>query len=312
MKFSHALASAGVLSLLFGISKAADTNANVPGVPVSMVVTAEAKKGRPLPTIQAADVSVREGKEKRPVTGLTPFGQNGGTMDLLLLLDDSARGSFDTQINTLKQFVRALPPTTSIGIGYMRNGTNQMVANFTRDHASAANSIRLVLGSAGADVSPYDSLSDAIKRWPASGAERREVIMISSGLESLGGGFTSDNPYVNKGISDAQRAGVVVYTIYTPAAGHFGHGYWRSSWGQNFLSQLADETGGESYMIGFGSPVSFQPFLDEITEHLRHQYRLTFEARAEKKSGLQPIRVDVVEKDASLAAPDKVFVKAST
>jgi len=65
-------------------------------------------------------------------------------------------------------------------------------------------------------------------------------------------------------------------------------------------------------MIGFGSPVSFQPFLDEITEQLRHQYRLTFEARAEKKSGLQPIRVDIVEKDASIAAPDKVFVKAST
>jgi len=277
-----------------------------------MVVTAEAKKGKQLPTLQAADVSVREGKDKRPITGLTPLGQNGGTMDLLLLLDDSARGSFDTQINTLKQFVKALPPTTSIGIGYMRNGTNQMVANFTRDHASAANSIRLVIGSAGADVSPYDSLSDAIKRWPASGAERREVIMISSGLESLGGGFTSDNPYVNKGIADAQRAGVVVYTIYTPAAGHSGHGYWRSSWGQNFLSQLADETGGESYMIGFGSPVSFQPFLDEITEQLRHQYRLTFEARAEKKSGLQPIRVDIVEKDASIAAPDKVFVKAST
>lgn len=288
----------------------AGQNGVVPGVPVSMVVTLEGKNHKEIPSIEAQDITVSQGKDKRPVTNFVPAGQNGRGMQLLLLIDDSASFSFGTEINVLKQFVNSLPATTEIAIGYMRNGTNQMTANFTRDHAAAANSIRLSLGIGGADVSPYDSLSDAIRHWPQGDTERKEIIMISSGLENLGGGFTPDNPYVNRGIEDAQKAGVVVYTIYNPSAGHYGHSFWRSNWGQNFLSQLSDETGGESYMIGFGSPVSFQPFLQQIMEQIQHQYILTFEAKPENKSGLQPVKVRVTEKDASLAAADRVYVKA--
>lgn len=228
----------------------------------------------------------------------------------MLLIDDSARGTFDTEINTLKQFVNSLPADTEVAVAYMRNGMAQITAPFTRDHAAAANGIRVAVGPGGADVSPYDSLSDAIKRWPQNGAERKEVVMISSGIEALGGGWDPENPYVNAGIQDAQKAGVTVYSIYSPSVGHLGHSFWRNTWGQNFLSQLSDETGGESYMIGFGSPVTFEPFLQQILQQLQHQYLLTFTARPEQKSGLQPIRVSILEKDASVAAPDKVYVRA--
>jgi hypothetical protein len=226
------------------------------------------------------------------------------------MFDDSARSSFDTELPTLKQFINSLPPNFEVGVGYMRNGMTQLTSQFTRDHTAAADSIRVTLGPGGADVSPYDSLQDAIKHWPTSQAERREVIMISSGIEGLGGGFAPDNPYVNAGIQAAQKAGVVVYTIYSPSVGHEGHSFWRANWGQNFLSQLSDETGGESYFIGFGSPVSFGPFLQDFMERQHHQFMLTFLARLEKKSGLQPIKVSVNEKDASIAAPDKVYVRA--
>jgi hypothetical protein len=306
LKFLASAALASAASLVF-----AGQDGNTPGVPVSMVVTLEAKHGKTIPPIEPQDITVSQGRnDKRPITALTPAGQNGRGMQLLLLIDDSARESLGTEISTLKQFVNSLPSTTEVAIGYMRNGTNQMVSNFTRDHAAAANSIRLPFGIGGADVSPYDSLSDAIKSWPNASAERKIVVMISSGIESLGGGFTPDNPYVNRGIEDAQKAGVVVYTIYNPSAGHYGHSFWRTNWGQNFLSQLSDETGGESYMIGFGSPVSFQPFLQQITEQLQHQYILTFNAKPENKSGLQPVKVSVTEKDASIAAPDRVYVRA--
>jgi len=286
----------------------AQSDNNAPGVPVSVLVTLEPRHGKTVPPVEQQDITVSQGRDKRPVTSFVPADSQSGGMQLLLLIDDSARESFDTEIGTLKQFVTSLPQTTEIAIGYMRNGMTQITQNFTTDHAAAANSIRLSLGFGGADVSPYDSLSDAIRRWPNPGAQRREVVMISSGLESLGGGFTPDNPYVTKGIEDAQKAGVVVYTIYNPSAGHFGHSYWRNTWGQNFLSQLSDETGGESYYLGFGSPVSFQPFLEEITEQMKHQYILTFTAKAEKKSGMQPVKIAVTEKNASIAAPDKVFV----
>lgn len=285
--------------------------AQAPGVPVSTVVTLEAKRGKTIPVIDAQDIRVEQGKDRRTVTGWKPLG-TGDRFELMLLIDDSARGSFDTEIPTLQKWVKQMPANAEVAVAYMRNGMAAVTAHFTKDHTAAAQGIRVAAGPGGANVSPYDSLADAIKKWPAGGsAGRKIVVMVSSGIEGLGGGYNSDNPYVNAGIRAAQQAGVVVYTIYSPSVGHEGHSLWRSTWGQNFLSQLSDETGGESYIIGFGSPVSFQPFLNEITERLQRQYILTFSARPEQKAGLQPVRISIPEKDASIAAPDKVYVPAS-
>jgi VWFA-related protein len=300
--------AAGFVCLAASLTYAAQAS-NEPGVPASVIVTLEPKHGKTIPPIEGQDIQVREAGERRPVEALTPLANSG--MQLMLLIDDSARGTFDTEISTLKQFITSLPPNFQVAVAYMRNGMAQITANFTTDHAAAANGIRVAFGAGGADVSPYDSLTDAVKKWPAmNGDERKEIIMISSGVEGLGGGWTPDNPYVNAGIRSALQAGVVVYTIYSPSVGHAGHGLWRNTWGQNFLSQLSDETGGESYIIGFGSPVSFQPFLQQIATQWPNQYRLSFLAKPENKSGFQPLKVSVTEKDASVAAPDQVFVRA--
>jgi hypothetical protein len=307
-------AATGTL-LLFstGITLFAGQTGSEPGTPVSVIVSAEPKRGKTIPPLMSDDVAVTQGRDKRHVISLDPL--SGTKLQLLLMIDDSAAESFNTEIPALKNFVMALPANAEVAIGYMRNGMTQLSSEFTLDHAAAAHSIRLASGPGGADVSPYDSLTDAIKKWPAANgpdAARREVVMISSGIEGLGGGFAPENPYVNAGIQSAQRAGVVVFTIYSPSVGHAGHSFWRASWGQNFLSQLSDETGGEFYVVGFGSPVSFEPYLKEILERLEHQYRLTFVARSEGKSGFEQVHIKVIEKDASVAAPDKVFVPAGS
>ncbi|HEX4749511.1 MAG TPA: hypothetical protein VH302_08225 [Bryobacteraceae bacterium] len=299
--------NAGLVCLAATLMCAAQSS-NVPGIPASVIITLEPKHGKTIPPVEARDLQVKESGERRPVQQLTPLGQSG--MQLLLLIDDSARGTFDTEIPTLKQFIMSLPPNFEVGVAYMRNGMAAMSANFTRDHAAAANGIRVAFGPGGADVSPYDSLTDAIKKWPTNNGQGKEVIMISSGIEGLGGGANPENPYVDAGIRSAQQANVVVYTIYSPSVGHLGHSFWRNTWGQNFLSQLSDETGGESYMIGYGSPVSFQPFLQQIAAQWRNQYRLTFLAKPENKSGLQPLNVTALDKDVSIAHPDRVYIRA--
>jgi hypothetical protein len=303
---SAALLSVAASTLLLA---AGGQQPSAPGVPVSIPVTLEPKRGKSIPAVERQDMIVRQGRDVRPVTGFEPL-TNADTQ-FMLLIDDSARGTFDTEIATLKRFLTSLPANYSVAVAYMRNGMAQVTQNFTRDHSAAAAGIRVASGFGGADVSPYDSLSDAIRKWPQPGAQRRQVLMISSGIEGLGGGLTPDNPYVNAAIQNAIKAGIVVYSIYSPSVGHAGHSMWRTTWGQNFLSQLSDETGGESYYIGFGSPVSFQPFLDQMMKAQPHQYLLTFMARPEKKSGFQSIRVSIETKDASVAAPDKIFVKAS-
>jgi len=288
-----------------GVQAASD----VVGVPTSVVITLESKGS---PSLQAGDISlsVTEEKSVRPITTVKQMSEAPAQM--LLLIDDSAGTGFDSQIGSVKKFVTSLPENFEISIGYMHNGTSQMTSEFTADHAKAAASIRLALGVGGADVSPYDSLSDAIKKWPKrADVERREVVMISSGLEGLGGGLPPDNPYVNAGIADAQKAGVVVYAIYNPGSGHEGHSLWRATTGQNFLSQLVDETGGELYQIGFGSAVSFDPYFEDILKRQSQQYVLTFDARPEKKSGLQSVKIRSTEKGMSVAGPDKIYVKAS-
>jgi hypothetical protein len=63
-------------------------------------------------------------------------------------------------------------------------------------------------------------------------------------------------------------------------------------------------------MIGYGSPVSFQPFLQQIAAQWRNQYRLTFLAKPENKSGLQPLNVTALDKDVSIAHPDRVYIRA--
>ncbi len=275
----------------------------------SIIVTLEPKHSKTIPPIVPEDIAVSAAGQNRSVTELKPLGDSGA--QILLLIDDSAQFSFDTEIGVIKQFVSSLPQNVEIGIGYMHNGMSQMVQEFTTDHAAAANSIRLPLGPGGGDVSPYDSLSDAIKKWPKSDNPRREVIMISSGIEALGGGFAPENPYVNKAIADALRAGIIVYSIYSPSVGHYGHTFWRETWGQNFLSQMSDETGGEAFITTIGPPVTFGPYFDSILKDLRNQYLLTFSPGPANKTGLVPLRVRIKEKDADIAAPTSVFVKAS-
>jgi hypothetical protein len=149
-----------------------------------------------------------------------------------------------------------------------------------------------------------------IKRWPA-GDERREVLMITDGIDRYWGSGP-DNAYVDTVIEQAQRAGVIVYSIYTPGVGHFGHSYWRTYWGQNYLSQLSDETGGESYyLIGPAPPVSFAPYMEDITRKLNHQYLLTFMAKAQKKAGMQRVKVHTEVPNAELVSADRVYVPAT-
>jgi len=77
------------------------------------------------------------------------------------------------------------------------------------------------------------------------------------------------------------------------------------------LSRLADETGGEAYFQGFETPIAFAPFLDEFADRLRHQYKLTFLAIAQKKSSRQHVRLETEVPNAELVIADKVYVPAA-
>ena len=282
------------------------------GTPVRMVVSVEPKHGNEVPTIAQQDVLVYQGHDRRPVTSWTPASGDHAGLELAILIDDSAGFSFGSQMGDIRDFIAEQAPTTMIAVGYMRNGTVSLTQNFTQDHAAAAKALRLPQGFTGAEASPYFSLQDFIKKWPTSPAiPRREVLMITSGIDAFYGGGYPD-PYVDAAIRDARCAGIVVFSIYTPDAGHFGHTYWRIYWGQNYLAQLSEETGGESYyFLGGQAPVAFQPYLNQMTGRLGNQFLLTFLAKPETKAGTEPVKVSTEIRDVDLVAQDKVCVPAS-
>ena len=258
--------------------------------------------------IDARDVMVYLKHERAKVTDWVPLKDSRAGLQLFLLIDDSSNTSLGSQLEDLKQFIASQPPTTEIGVAYMQNGTAMILQNLTSDHALAAKALRLPMGNAGASASPYFSLGDLIKRWPEAKVPR-EVLMVTDGIDRYWGSGP-DDPYVSSTIDQAQRAGVVVFAIYMPGVGHYGHSFWRMNWGQNYLSQIADETGGEAYYLGNGAPVSFSPYLDDLSGRLGRQYWLTFLAQAEKKAGFQQVKLQSELPNVDLVSADRVYVPA--
>ena len=133
--------------------------------------------------------------------------------------------------------------------------------------------------------------------------------MISDGIDALYGGG-ADDPYVDQAIQEAQKASVIVFSIYAHGAGHYGHSFWRMNWGQNFESQLSDRTGGESYYNGLGNPVSFAPYLNDLAQRLTRQYLVTFVAKPAKKAGMRHVKFKTEVPNAELVAADEVYTPA--
>jgi len=289
---------------------AAQESASATGPAVNLVVTVEARHGSNIPDVTRDDVMAYEGRDRDRVTGWLPLQGDHAGLEFFIMLDDSSNVTLGSQLEDVRQFINAQPPSTKIGVAYMANGIAQVVQNLTSDHALTAKALRLPFGNPGASASPYFSLGDLIKRWPASD-ERRELLMITDGIDRYWGSGP-DNAYVDTVIEQAQRAGVIVYSIYTPGVGHYGHSYWRTYWGQNYLSQLSDETGGESYYLtGPAPPVSFAPYMEDITRKLNHQYLLTFMAKPQKKAGMQRVKVQTELPNAELVSADRVYVPAT-
>jgi hypothetical protein len=289
---------------------AAQESASPTGPAVNLVVTVEARHGSNIPDVTRDDVMAYEGRDRDRVTGWLPLQGDHAGLEFFIMLDDSSNVTLGSQLEDVRQFINAQPPTTKIGVAYMANGIAQVVQNLTSDHGLTAKALRLPFGNSGASASPYFSLGDLIKRWPASD-ERREVLMITDGIDRYWGSGP-DNAYVDTVIEQAQRAGVIVYSIYTPGVGHYGHSYWRTYWGQNYLSQLSDETGGESYYLtGPAPPVAFAPYMEDITRKLNHQYLLTFMAKPQKKAGMQRVKVQTEVPNAELVSADRVYVPAT-
>jgi hypothetical protein len=256
------------------------------------------------------DVFAYTGKNRTEVTSLQPLQGDQASMQLFIFLDDSTRsGTLGTQLPELKNFVRSLPPSTQVAIGYMRNGGFNLVQGFTTEHERAANSLRLPQSIPGVNGSPYFALSYLVKHWPSKEqAGRRAVLMLTDGVDRYYENNSTADPYVDASAKDSQHFGVLVYSIYMHGAGLYSSSGWGVTMAQSRLDQVSKATGGELYTQGLISPISLAPYLSELTDRLSNQYRVTFVAS--KNSGLQTVQFRTEVPGVKIIGPQKVLVKA--
>ena len=278
--------------------------------PADMVITVQpAHHGAAEPArLQMSDVTVTEGGSPVPVTALSRLAGNLANMQLFIYLDDSTRSSsLGVQLGQLKEFVRALPASTQVAIGYMHNGTYALTQAFTTDHLAAARSLRLPTAQPGENGSPYFALSDLAKHWPSQAATgRRAVLMLTDGVDRYFDNSEVDDPYVDAAIRDTLQHGIAVYSIYLRGAGLYGRGAWTTNFAQSRLNQVSDQTGGYAYFEDFTDPVEITPFLNDFQDRMDHQYRITFQAL--NKRGTQSVKLWTELPDVKIAAPTRIFV----
>ncbi len=297
MKNKYVFLAAAVLAACTGMLAAAPVNA--------LIVTAEAPKGAAVPAISQHDVLLTVDNKPATVTSWRSLRTDPAGMELWVLIDDGTDSGIGIQFGDIRNFVRHQPANTKVGIGYLRNGSVQAAQPATADHEAAVKAIRLPVGMPGISASPYIALADFLHHLPAS-QQPREVVLISSGVDPYYGPGPQ-NPYLENAVHEAQKSGVPVYTIYYSGAGHYGHSRWQIMWGQNDLSQISEETGGEFYWEGDHNPVSLKPYFDDLDRRFGQQYLMSFDA-PEAHSGFERLRLKTESSGVTLVGPLDAYV----
>jgi VWFA-related protein len=284
------------------------------GSTVTVTVTATAKDQTQPPAVPANAVVVKEDGKVSKVVSWEPMTGARAGLDLAVLIDDSVSEKASVQLKSIGGFLRTLPADSRVAVAYANFGAANYQQEFTTDHEKAAGAIRIPNAGPESANGVYDSLGDLIKKWPATEG-RKVVLFVTDGIDVTDGVGDSDpgrSIVLKKAIESAQRAGVVVYTIYASGAGRALQNSVLVNNGQGSLRRLAAETGGDAFFAGLQTPVSFQPFLQNVQKMLGQQYMLTFVAAPREKGRYEHLQVTAEANGVELTAPDHVYISGGT
>jgi hypothetical protein len=310
MKVNHFFAAAAGLGLMAATYSASASSAqNGDNVPVQSVVTIMTKNSEAPANVQPQDFKVQVNGKSTAISSLVPLRNDRAGLELVLLIDSGARNSLGRQLEDMRQFIMSLPPTTQVGVAYMQNGRAVFAGPLTADKALAARGLHLPGGIGGVSASPYFCLSDLAKQWPSTNRDnRREVVMITDGLDPYNRRFDPEDPYLQAAIDDSIRAGLVVNSIFWHDTGFASRTFGGTNAGQNLMSIVTEATGGMDYFQGFSNPVSFIPFFEDLNRRLLNQYELSFLAPAKAKPEIATLKVKLQMPNTKLTAPQRVVV----
>lgn len=244
--------------------------------PMTIPISVRVKGIKPEPEIQLIDLTVTEDGE--PQTLLSIRYMANTPLTLAVLIQDDLVSSIGNEIKPLRDFINRLPGGSRVLVGYLRSGSLQVRQKFTTDLEKAAKALRIPVGVASAaPYNPYVEVIEAIRRFDSQPSGRRAILLVSDGLDLSHGADSSSAGQsldLQRAITEAQRRGIAVYAFYAPTVG--GRDSLLAANAQGSLLRLAEETGGRAFFQGTGAPVSFDPFIRELTTSLDKQIALTY------------------------------------
>jgi len=300
-----------VIGVLVGVLLAAPVFAQGgnEGQGQAVITVLPAHDGEVPANISQQDLSIKINGKESTIRNWIPLRGQNDRLELVVLIDGAARSSLGSQMGEIGQFVNSLPPQAKVVIAYMQNGVASMTGPLTTDHAQALKGLHLPGGSPGSNASPYFCLSDLARRWPSNDrGARREVVMITDGVDEYNRRYDPEDPYVQAAVTDSVRAGLVVYSIYWRNQGRADSTRGATDTGQNLLLAVTQATGGNSYWEGYGNPISFQPYFRDLDRRLQNQYELTFSAPLKGKPEVENLKLKVSGIAGKVDAPQQVYV----
>lgn len=171
--------------------------------------------------------------------------------------------------------------------------TVREIVSFTNDPKRIDSGLNQI--ERGDETALYDAVYLASQRLGETrndAGRRRVLVLITDGTD------TKKNSRYSLAIDEAQRAGVMVYSlIIVPVMADAG----RNTGGEHALIQMANDTGGKFYYVG--DPSDLPAALAHVSDDLRTQYVLGYYAPAQTAPDAAPMRHIRVElTDAQRAA----------
>jgi VWFA-related protein len=247
-------------------------------IPISIFTKRELKENQTEEFIQADRLIVEEDGDEQTILSIRSVTTT--SLALAVLIQDDLSSEANLQLQNTKQFIRGLPKGSRVMVAYLRGGTMDIRQKFTEDLNKAADSIRIIIGSASvAPRSPYDGVIDTLKRFDALPTGRRAILLISDGLD-VSGGLSNSSPTqsidLDEAILKSQRRGVAVYSFYASGSLTSQGNSQLINYGQSSLLRISEETGGRAFFSGSFTAVSFEPFFKELGLLLNRQFALTY------------------------------------
>ncbi|HUL15868.1 MAG TPA: hypothetical protein VLV88_07720 [Terriglobales bacterium] len=285
---SFGLAGILALALISPPAAVAHSPASSSGT-ATFTVTAVGKDNSAPPAVSKDNLQFSINKERKQIASWN----KGEKLYLAILVDDSLNSDVSLQWPDLKAFIMAQPANSYVALAYASNATVFIAQDFTTDHALVAKGLRIPRGEISAGGSPYLSIKDWIKRWPAMAPDdRASLLLISSGIDYLRAGFGPVYPDVEPVVQLAAKKNINLWSIYYPGGGFRSHSFYLVNTAQLNLSKMCLESGGNSFYMGFMAPVTFKPYLDELRTYLNNQYLLTFSGEGGPKGKFVTSRVN--------------------